>query len=367
MKNKLLFLLFVLIAFSFKNSFAQQFKIFGNFQHIANQWVYIEYLNDNLIKQTDSAFATDGKFFFKGMVAEPTMGVVGTHDEKMQNNFFFEPGTTYIIADTTFPDNLIATGGSSTAQYSNYYTSEEPRRQQRDSMYKVISALQKQGDTTAVKNQWKDFEQLYTHHKVEEEAWMTAHTNWVVNAYLIYGMYAHPETMAKGDSLLVLMAANVQASKYVRKREQIKQQLEKSAIGKLVTHFTQNDTSGKSVSTKNFAGKYFLIDFWASWCGPCRRENPEVVKAYQKFHPKGFEIIGVSLDDDKAKWIKAIAKDNLTWTHVSDLKGWENAAAALYAVRSIPDNFLIDKEGKIIAKSLRGEELSAKLEEILGK
>ena len=367
MKNKSSFILFVLIGFTFKNSFAQQFKIFGNFEHSGSQWVYLEYLNDSLQKQTDSAYATDGKFVFKGTVAEPTKGFVYTSDEKIQAQFFFEPGTTQITGDTALQYSIITFGGNSTKEYNDYNKREAPRTHTRDSIAELIFAVQKIGDTVAVKNQWKDFQLLLATHKREEEEWMLAHNHSAINAFLLYAMYNTSETIAKGDSLLSLMDENVKRSKYIRKREQIKQQVEKSGVGKPVTHFTQSDTSGKSISTKNFSGKYFLIDFWASWCGPCRKENPALVKAYRKFHPKGFEIISTSLDDERAKWIAAITKDSLTWNHVSDLKGWENAAAQLYAVRSIPDNFLVDKSGTIIAKSLRGEELDAKLEEIFGK
>ncbi len=107
-----------------------------------------------------------------------------------------------------------------------------------------------------------------------------------------------------------------------------------------------------------------MVDFWASWCGPCRGENPNVVAAYKKYHDKGFEIFGVSFDTDKDKWLKAVEDDKLTWFHVSDLKGWGNAAGKIYGVRGIPHSVLIDKEGIIVAKNLRGEELHKKLEEI---
>jgi thiol-disulfide isomerase/thioredoxin len=125
---------------------------------------------------------------------------------------------------------------------------------------------------------------------------------------------------------------------------------------------------GKTLSLKSVRGKYVLVDFWASWCGPCRQENPNVVKAYNQFKDKGkgFTVFSVSLDDDKDRWTKAIAADGLLWpNHVSDLKKWNNAAAAAYGVQSIPQSFLLDPNGKIIAKNLRGPALEAKLAEVL--
>ena len=137
-------------------------------------------------------------------------------------------------------------------------------------------------------------------------------------------------------------------------------------IGKEAPDFTLNDPTGKPVSLSSFRGKYVLLDFWASWCGPCRAENPTVVKAYNKFHDKGFEVLGVSLDmaGAKDKWLKAIKDDGLTWTQVSDLKFWNSVVVNLYGIEGIPLNFLIDPQGKIVARSLRGEALEQKLTEI---
>jgi len=136
-------------------------------------------------------------------------------------------------------------------------------------------------------------------------------------------------------------------------------------IGKQAPEITLHNPDGKPISLSSLRGKYVLIDFWASWCGPCRQENPNVVRMYEKYKGKNFEIFGVSLDQDRAKWLAAIEKDKLTWTHVSDLKGWQSAGGKAYEVNSIPVTFLIDKTGKIIAKNLRGQALEQKLEEVL--
>ncbi len=136
-------------------------------------------------------------------------------------------------------------------------------------------------------------------------------------------------------------------------------------IGSVIQDFEQNDVEGKPVNIKSFRGKYVLIDFWASWCGPCRGENPNVLNAYKKYKNKNFTVLGISLDKSKEPWVEAINHDGLTWAHVSDLKGWSNTVAQQFGISSIPQNFLIDPNGVIIGKNLRGPDLDAKLESIL--
>jgi thiol-disulfide isomerase/thioredoxin len=142
--------------------------------------------------------------------------------------------------------------------------------------------------------------------------------------------------------------------------------VEKFGKGAVAPELALETPEGNIFKLSDLKGQYVMIDFWASWCGPCRRENPNVVAAYKKYHSAGFEILGVSLDNEKAKWTAAIAADGLTWKHISDLKGWQSVAAQTYEISSIPATVLLDKEGKIVARNLRGPALEAKLMEIFG-
>lgn len=138
-----------------------------------------------------------------------------------------------------------------------------------------------------------------------------------------------------------------------------------TALGATAPNFTQNDVNGKAVSLSDYKGKYVLVEFWASWCSPCRAESPNLLKQYAAFKDKGFEILGVSVDSDKAKWLDAIKKDGLTWPQISDLKGWDNEARKVYGISGVPANFLVNPEGKIIGSHLVGDALNKKLAELL--
>jgi thiol-disulfide isomerase/thioredoxin len=170
---------------------------------------------------------------------------------------------------------------------------------------------------------------------------------------------------AYGNQFIKQFGANTDEASITRLKSQIAR-AKSFGTGGEAPDIVMDNLEGESIKLSELRGNVVLIDFWASWCGPCRRENPNVVRVYNKYNDKGFEILGVSLDRTKDKWAAAIEKDGLTWLHVSDLKGWQNEAAQLYGVRSIPHTVLLDREGKIIARNLRGPALERKLAEIFG-
>ncbi len=177
--------------------------------------------------------------------------------------------------------------------------------------------------------------------------------------------YILPEpTMELQDAALEAMKKGIPDSRYTKELEERLNAIKPLDIGGMAPEIKLMSPEGNEIALSSLRGQYVLIDFWASWCGPCRRENPNVVKVYNKYHSKGFEILGVSLDKDGNKWKGAIKQDGLTWMHVSDLKGWQSVAAATYNIHSIPATILLDKSGRIIAKDLRGQALEAKLQEI---
>jgi len=191
------------------------------------------------------------------------------------------------------------------------------------------------------------------------------HNNSFASVYLLNNL-AGNISIVNAQALYNLLGQKYKETSYGKNIANTIEAMKITAIGKIAPDFEQADTAGKMIKLSSLRGQYVLLDFWASWCIPCREENPNVVKAYNKFHDKGFTILGVSLDQPgkREAWLNAIKQDGLTWTNVSDLKFWNNEVVKLYGVQAVPQNFLLDKEGKIIAINVKGEGLNAKLTEI---
>ncbi|WP_340065836.1 TlpA disulfide reductase family protein [Ascidiimonas aurantiaca] len=198
----------------------------------------------------------------------------------------------------------------------------------------------------------------------KEIEFIKAHPNSIVSAEIL-SLYSTTYGKDETKALFDLLSEKNKSSKYGKMISDYIHINKQPKIGEQFVDFEMIDQNGNPKKLSHLRGKTILLDFWASWCAPCRKENPNLVKTYEKFKPKGFEIFAVSLDENKDKWLKAIEKDKLNWYHVNDLKGNGNNAAMIYGVERIPDSFLIDENGIIVARDLRGKELDKKLEEIL--
>jgi peroxiredoxin len=195
-------------------------------------------------------------------------------------------------------------------------------------------------------------------------SWVLNHADSYVAPFILAIQYGANPRVEVLKPLFAPLQPEVKSSYYGKVMGELIEKMDAVSIGKSAPSFSQADPEGQQISLESFRGKYVLLDFWASWCGPCRQENPNLVKTYQRFRDQ-LTILGISLDQKREPWLKAIKDDQLTWQQVSDLKGWSNEVAGKYQVRSIPDNFLLDREGRIIARGLRGPELDRALEQLL--
>jgi len=233
-----------------------------------------------------------------------------------------------------------------------------------DSIEQVFNANYGINDTIAAQAVMH-YQMMEMQKKVSMQSFITSHTNYLVSLYFTEQLSIDENfTLFKtlSDDLVKIYPANEYVLSLRKKVEKAK----KTAIGVIAPEISLPSTEGKEIALSSLRGKYVLIDFWAAWCGPCRKESPNMVALYNQYHDKGFEIYSVSLDQKKESWLKAIKDDGLgKWTHVSDLKYWNSVAAQDYGVQAIPFTVLIDKEGKIIAKNLRGNDLKKKISDLL--
>jgi peroxiredoxin len=380
--RRLTFLLFSAILFSACNQQHQPangagsdtFQLNGKLAGLGNDTLFLVHRTD-VGTITDTAIARNDSFSFSGKCAEPqvyTLRWIRPADKaknspaKVGKQIFIEAASISITGNANGPDTIKINGSNSQKDYEVFQTIVKPLKDKMDSLDEDISALMKEKQESLAAPLETLYDSLQA--KVGEAAvnYIQNNKHSFVSPYIALVTLA-VDSIVPGrlESVLAALDSTAGNSYYGRQLKDLVAALKRTEIGAAAPSFTLNDTAGKPISLASLKGKVVLVDFWASWCGPCRRENPNVVKAYKKFHDKGFEILGVSLDEKHERWTAAIEKDKLSWQHVSDLKGWNNSAAKQYAVRSIPNNFLLDKNGIIIAKSLRGEQLEETLARVI--
>jgi peroxiredoxin len=313
--------------------------------------------------KSDTAYADkDGKFTFTGSVAEPTpasLVVVSTgQDLQSPTILFLEKGTITIGGTTEGIKSLTVTGGASNKDNNTIQNILKSYYQQMKPLGDSLQAKMANKDTANTQPLEARYMQLEQNQNADVLNFIQSNAKSYVAAFYAYLFFNNSNNTVAIDGVYSKLDKSIQSSYFGTKLKEISDHIKAAdVIGKPATDFTLQTPDNQSVSLSSLKGKYVLVDFWASWCGPCRKENPNVVKAFNQFKDKNFTVLGVSLDEDKTAWQAAITKDKLTWTHVSDLKGWQSSVAALYHVESIPANFLLDKDGKIVAKDLRGEDL----------
>ncbi|SNR48378.1 Peroxiredoxin [Flavobacterium sp. ov086] len=327
MKNVLLgFTLFFGVAQTQAQETALQLK--GTVTDTVAQYVYLQKFHNKMFTTIDSVKVKDGNFSFKTKVKTPELYGLSVNTEDSPLYIFLEKTPiTVKLSPKKYYTNSVVEGSESQNLFEAYKKSND----------------------------------------VEISKFITENPKSIVSAYVLYRNWSYRLTPEQITQNIALLDKSLQTTTYVKELKELVTVLDGLSVGKKAPDFTANDPQGKPVRLSENLKGYTLVDFWASWCGPCRRENPNIVAAYKEYHDKGFNVIGVSLDKKKENWIKGIQDDNLTWLHVSDLLFWNSAVAKLYGVRAIPGNYLVDSKGIIVAKNLHGEELQTTLKTLLGQ
>jgi len=365
MKKNVIIFAVAAILLSCTGKKGNQYKITGVIKGTKAEMVYLQKMDSTGWVTMDSTAVKNGEFEFKGKVDSPDRWNLTIKGKEMAFPFFLENSDIKLVVHADSTGLLEVTGSANQDLFRKFNENNDSIQKLINAMDPVYAKADSLRDTATMKKLDDKFNAFDKEMKKLIIDLAKNHPASPAGPWLIM-RNSYRFELPELDSLLGVFDTTLSHSFYykaIAKRIGI---LKRVQIGQPAVNFTMNDTTGKPVTLSSLKGNILLVDFWASWCGPCRAENPNVVKAYAGFHKKGFDVLGVSFDRKKEKWEKAIKDDKLTWTHVSDLLYWGNAAGKLYGISSIPSNVLLDKDQKIIDRNLRGDALIAKLTELLG-